>query len=114
VSRTLGYAGLPVTCAAFWAVLALLSGQWLMALAALSARLAMALVAGVLVLDCPVARRYQWLVPLRDLFGFAVWVAALFGNSVQWRDRELRLNAGGRITAGRDGDSHAVPARRQG
>jgi ceramide glucosyltransferase len=97
VSQPLGYAGLPVTYATLWAVLALATGHWVIASAAMAARFAMALAAGVLVMDCPVARRYQWLVPVRDLFGVAVWVAALFGRSVEWRDRKLRLDAHGRI-----------------
>jgi ceramide glucosyltransferase len=97
VSRPLGYSGLPVTYATLWAAIALAAGHWVAALAVMMARFAMALVAGVIVLECPVARRYQWLAPFRDLFGVAVWVAALFGNSVQWRDKELRLDPSGRI-----------------
>jgi len=42
-------------------------------------------------------RRLWWLVPVRDLFGFAVWVAGLFGNTVTWRGRRLRLDRDGRI-----------------
>ena len=38
-----------------------------------------------------------WLIPLRDLFGFAVWVAGIFGDTVQWRDRRLKLRPDGRI-----------------
>ena len=41
--------------------------------------------------------RYFWLIPLRDLFGFAVWVAGIFGDTVQWRDRQLKLRPDGRI-----------------
>ena len=38
-----------------------------------------------------------WLIPLRDLFGFAVWTAGIFGDTVQWRDRRLKLRPDGRI-----------------
>jgi ceramide glucosyltransferase len=38
-----------------------------------------------------------WLIPLRDLFGFAVWAAGIFGDTVQWRDRKLKLRPDGRI-----------------
>jgi ceramide glucosyltransferase len=38
-----------------------------------------------------------WLIPLRDLFGFAVWAAGIFGDTVQWRDRQLKLRPDGRI-----------------
>jgi ceramide glucosyltransferase len=40
-----------------------------------------------------------WLIPLRDLFGFAVWLGGLSGHTVYWRDRELRLHHDGRIQA---------------
>ena len=38
-----------------------------------------------------------WLIPFRDLFGFAVWVGRAFGDTVQWRDRQLKLRPDGRI-----------------
>jgi ceramide glucosyltransferase len=38
-----------------------------------------------------------WLTPVRDLFGFAVWVAGLFGQSVMWRGQRLMLDHEGRI-----------------
>jgi ceramide glucosyltransferase len=55
--------------------------------------------------ECWWARRFSgsavlarfWLIPLRDLFGFAVWAAGAFGNRVQWRDRSLILEPGGVI-----------------
>jgi hypothetical protein len=40
-----------------------------------------------------------WLMPLRDLFGFAVWVAGAAGNTVHWRDRNLKLLPNGKIAA---------------
>ena len=40
---------------------------------------------------------FWWVVPLRDLFAFAVWLTGLFGNTVIWRDRKLALDAEGRI-----------------
>jgi ceramide glucosyltransferase len=59
------------------------------------------MVAGVLVgstilKDRGVLKRF-YLIPLRDLFGFAVWAAGAFGNRVQWRDRSLVLQPGGVI-----------------
>jgi ceramide glucosyltransferase len=38
-----------------------------------------------------------WMIPFRDLFGFAVWAAGIAGHRVQWRDRVLRLDPDGRI-----------------
>ena len=43
-----------------------------------------------------VLKLFLW-IPLRDLFGVAVWVVALFGNTVMWRGRKLRLDREGRI-----------------
>jgi ceramide glucosyltransferase len=37
------------------------------------------------------------LIPVRDLFGAAVWLAGLFGNTVLWRGQRLRLDSEGRI-----------------
>jgi ceramide glucosyltransferase len=60
-------------------------------------RLSMAITAGWFVLRSPDVPRYFYLVPLRDLWGVAVWAAGLFGNTVQWRGRQLRLDRHGRI-----------------
>jgi ceramide glucosyltransferase len=36
-------------------------------------------------------------MPLRDLWGFAVWLCGLAGNRVEWRGARLRLSRDGRI-----------------
>jgi ceramide glucosyltransferase len=89
VSKFWGYVGLPVTFATFWA---LVCGNWRAGLALLVVRMAMALIAGK-----KDALRLFFLIPARDLFGVAVWVAGLFGSSVVWRGRRLRLDREGRI-----------------
>jgi ceramide glucosyltransferase len=38
-----------------------------------------------------------WLVPVRDLLSFAVFVGSFLGNSIAWRDRRFRLEADGRL-----------------
>lgn len=38
-----------------------------------------------------------WLLPLRDLLSFAVFVASFLGNSVAWRDRRFRIGPGGQL-----------------
>jgi ceramide glucosyltransferase len=99
VSRPAGYFGYVVTHATLWALVALAAGQWWAAALALGLRMLAGLVVGIGVLkDRRVAKDF-WLIPLRDLFGFAVWAAGLFGHTVQWRDRELRLHPDGRIHA---------------
>ena len=91
------YAGLPITNASLWALIAAICGHPLIALALLIARLATAVLAGRMILQCPITRRWIWLVPFRDLWGLAVWFAGMFGTRVQWRDQHLQLTPDGRI-----------------
>jgi ceramide glucosyltransferase len=99
VSRPAGYFGYVVTQATLWALVALAAGQWWAAAAALGLRMVAGVVVGAGVLkDRRVAKDF-WLMPLRDLFGFAVWLGGLLGHTVYWRDRELRLDPDGRIHA---------------
>lgn len=39
-----------------------------------------------------------WLLPLRDVLSFAIFVASFLGRSVAWRGRTLRVGADGRMT----------------
>ncbi len=57
-------------------------------------RLTMAWVAGVWGLRDDVLRRKLWLVPLRDLIYFAVWLAAFTTNRIKWRGQEFILRHG--------------------
>ena len=97
VSRPAGYYGYVVTHATLWALVAFAAQQWWAGAIALAIRMAAGVVVGAAILqDRKVLTRF-WLIPLRDLFGFAVWVAGAFGNRVQWRDRSLVLQPGGVI-----------------
>ena len=97
LSRKGGYLGLPVTFATLWALVAAASGQWQAAIVLLSLRLIMAITAGWFVLRSPDVLRLSPLIPLRDLYGVAVWVCALFGDTVEWGEETLRLDKQGRI-----------------
>jgi ceramide glucosyltransferase len=99
VSRPAGYFGYVVTHATLWALVALAAGQWWAAALALGLRMVAGVVVGAGVLKDRRVLKDFWLMPLRDLFGFAVWLAGLFGHTVCWRDRVLRLHADGRIHA---------------
>jgi ceramide glucosyltransferase len=59
--------------------------------------MAMAVAAGWFVIRSRDVLRLWPLIPLRDLFGTAVWLAGLFGTTVLWRGQRLRLNKDGRI-----------------
>ncbi len=67
-----------------------------LAAATIAARLAMAWFVAVRCLGDRLASRL-WLVPLRDLFGVAMWLGGFFGSSVVWRGRRYQLERGGRL-----------------
>jgi ceramide glucosyltransferase len=97
LSRGAGYAGLPITFATLWAVVAAAFGLWWTAAALMLIRFAMAFASGWLVLRSPDVWKYCYAIPLRDLWGVAVWAAGLFGKTVEWGGRRLRLDKQGRI-----------------
>jgi ceramide glucosyltransferase len=97
VSRPSGYYGYVVTHATLWALMAFAGRWWRVGIAALAIRMAAGIWVGRTILKDRQVPRNCWLIPLRDLFGFAVWVAGLFGSTVQWRDRKLQLRPDGRI-----------------
>ena len=97
VSRPAGYYGSLVTHATVWALVAFAAGQSWAGAAAMALRLLAGWIAGAVVLNDSQVRRWFWLMPLRDLFGFAVWLGGCFGRTVYWRGRKLHLAADGRI-----------------
>jgi len=38
-----------------------------------------------------------WLLPLRECLCFAIWMASFLGATVQWRQRDFTIGAGGRL-----------------
>lgn len=97
VSRGGGYYGYAITNASVWAALALAAGAWPIALIGLAVRLATGVFTGVKVLGDRDTVRLFFLIPFRDLWGFAVWLAGLAGSTVEWRGETLRLGPDGRI-----------------
>ncbi len=91
------YAGSAITFPLVWALAAVAGGAGPAVLGvALAARLALALR-----IDALAARRTAplWTLPLRDLLGFALFAAAFFKTTVDWRGSRLSLTAGGRVAA---------------
>lgn len=111
VSRGGGYLGLPVTHAGMWAAVAALAGEWPLALLLLAARMASGVVSGGWVIGSRIAIGAFLLIPLWDVWAFAVWTAGLLGRSVQWRGGKMRLAPDGRITLAAGQDEHPGPAR---
>jgi len=97
VSRPGGYFGYLVTHATFWSLVAIAAGAWPIGVAALAIRLVGGIWVGWGVLrDVSALRRAFW-IPFRDLWGLAVWVCALSGNTVEWRGTRMRLSRDGII-----------------
>lgn len=97
VTKGAGHAGLPITHAGVWVLVAIGMGAWIPAVALLAARMGSAIVTGWLVLRSSIARRFCWLAPVWDLYAFCTWVASYAGREVRWRDRVLRIDRDGRI-----------------
>jgi ceramide glucosyltransferase len=94
-----GYAGSLVTHPLPWALLALAAGA--PALGAVAAALA---IACRMVLLSAVTRNFglaaprYWLVPVRDLLSFAIFVWSFCGRGLTWRGRNYHIRAGGALT----------------
>jgi ceramide glucosyltransferase len=97
VTKGGGYAGLPITQAGLWALLAIVLGAWPVAVVLLVLRVLSALLAAAFVLRSRQSALLCWLSPLWDLYSFAVWAASYAGNKVRWRDRLLEIDSQGRI-----------------
>jgi len=100
-----GFAGSIITHAvAIGALAVLVSGLSLTSLGFLAMSCAVrwaaaGLIAGLLRL--PTAG--LWLLPLRDLLSFAVFIGGFCGRNVAWRDQLFRIEPGGRIVVDGDG-----------
>jgi ceramide glucosyltransferase len=108
-SRASGYYGYVVTHATLWALVACAAGQWWAAAAALSLRMAAGVWIGAGILGDRNAALWFWMIPLRDLFGFAVWVGGLAGNTVDWRGQVLKLQPDGKICKAPNPDPDCLP-----
>src|SRR5919202_2398995 len=102
VSRPWGYLGLIFTQGIAASLLFLLATQgsmfgWVALSLTWSTRLVMGWVVGVGSLKDLVAKKFLWLLPLRDLISFALWCYSFVGDAIEWRGRRLRLTKGGKL-----------------
>ena len=92
-SRPWGHAGLLFSQGLFWTILAAcIAPGWLAyayPIAYAFLRTDAALAVGARGMGDPIIRRKGWLLPIRDAFGFAAWLASFFPRRVHWRDREF-------------------------
>jgi ceramide glucosyltransferase len=113
-SRPRGYRGLILTYGTATSLAALLAWNfsafalWLFA-ATMLIRFLPAFVVGIWGLRDYALARYFWLVPLRDLITFGVWIASFFGDEVEWRGMKFRVAPGGKLTpAGSGGEGQSM------
>ncbi len=101
-SRPWGYLGLIFTYGTVNSLLFLITTRgsnfgWFVFSATWTIRLIAAWVVGVNLLKDTQAKKFLWLVPIRDFIGFAIWIYGFVGNTIEWRDRRLKLIKGGKM-----------------
>ena len=98
-ARPWGYAGMVFTFGLAWAALNVVASGisllslWLLAMV-FFLRLALAMAVGTNVLYDRQVLENLWLLPLRDMIGWLVWLASFGGKTVEWRGETFRLHAG--------------------
>ena len=102
ISRPWGYRGLILTYGTATSLLALLAWNfarpaWMLFAAALFARLLPAALIGLYGLKDRALARYFWLVPIRDLLTFGVWIASFAGDEIEWRGARFRVLPNGAL-----------------
>jgi ceramide glucosyltransferase len=98
-ARRSGYIGLVSTFGIPWALLALVAAggkawAWLILAAMLLLRTVLGFVVCRSVLQDEEAVERLWLLPLRDVIAFAVWIASFAGHTVTWRGERFHLKKG--------------------
>ena len=102
VSRPWGYLGLIFTHGTATSLLFLIATGgstlgWVVLATTWTIRLIMAWIIGVNILNDPQAKKIIWLVPLRDIISFAIWLYSFMGNTIEWRGRRLKLTKSGKL-----------------
>ncbi|HEY6332813.1 MAG TPA: bacteriohopanetetrol glucosamine biosynthesis glycosyltransferase HpnI, partial [Blastocatellia bacterium] len=101
-SRPRGYAGLVFThgVAASLLLLFACGGSafgWIVLGATWGIRTLAGFMLGAVYLKDRNVARVFWLIPLRDLIGFALWVYTFVGDTVEWRGKRFKLTKGGKL-----------------
>jgi len=98
-ARLGGYIGLLSTFGLMWALVGLLAAQaalwsWIVLACVLLLRILVALRIGRSLLKDRQVLRQLWLLPLRDLISFMIWLVSFWGNKVVWRGERFELRRG--------------------
>ncbi|MGH9765017.1 MAG: bacteriohopanetetrol glucosamine biosynthesis glycosyltransferase HpnI, partial [Blastocatellia bacterium] len=101
-SRPRGYLGLIFTHGTATSLLLLIATRgaiwaWALLAAVWGARLLMAWVVGSKYLKDDVATKLLWLVPIRDIISFGIWLYSFVGDTIEWRGQRFKLTKGGRL-----------------
>ncbi|MEH2136206.1 bacteriohopanetetrol glucosamine biosynthesis glycosyltransferase HpnI [Nostoc sp.] len=107
VSRPWGYVGLIFTYGVVSSLLLLITTDgsilgWLGLCICWITRLLMAWFVGTISLKDPIVKKFLWLVPVCDLFSFAIWCFGLIGNTIEWRGQQLKLTKDGKLIVQED------------
>ena len=97
LTKGAAYAGLPLTHAGIWIVLAFLCRASDIAGILFLLRTLSALITAGGVLRYALGAAFSWLAPVWDLYAFCVWLTSYAGTEVRWRDKTLRIGPNGRI-----------------
>jgi ceramide glucosyltransferase len=106
-SRPLGHVGSGLTFAVPFGILGLIGGALMGAPAAglvlfvwsLLNRIMQSVTVGWLVVRDRKSASLCWLYPVRDLFGFLLWVLSFTGGDFEWRGEKYQFQKGGRIVS---------------
>ncbi len=98
-ARAGGYFGLVTTFGFVWSLLAVMAARgapwsWCLLAVVMLLRLAVAVIVGRSVLHDRQLLSHLWLLPVRDLIGFFVWIASFAGHTVTWRGERFELKNG--------------------
>ncbi|MBP6824625.1 MAG: glycosyl transferase, partial [Acidobacteria bacterium] len=102
ISRPWGYRGLILTYGTATALLALLAWNfsgfaWRLLAATMLVRFLPVFVIGVYGLKDRKLARFFWLVPIRDLITFGVWIVSFVGDEIHWRGVNFRVLPDGKL-----------------
>ncbi|MCE5315411.1 MAG: bacteriohopanetetrol glucosamine biosynthesis glycosyltransferase HpnI [Armatimonadota bacterium] len=100
VSRPVGHFGLIATFGLAYALILVMfdAALWPVLAAVTAIRWLTAYIGARICLQDRMFARRSWLLPIRDLLSFGIWVAGYFRQTVEWRGRHLELTRNGRIT----------------
>ena len=101
ISRPWGYWGFLCTYGTVTSLLFLATTRsafgWAVVGVTWSARLTMGGVIGARYLNDQSAKKFLWLVPVRDLIDCVFWCCGILGNTIYWRGQRFSLAKGGKL-----------------